>query len=63
MRDVICESTILWSRMQNMQQNIQQFQADAAQNIRKKEIDLLQPITEKAKTAILKDKKVWKQFW
>ncbi|TWO33756.1 OmpH family outer membrane protein [Seonamhaeicola sediminis] len=40
--------------IQGMQQNIQQFQADAAQNIRKKEIDLLQPITERAKTAILK---------
>ncbi|WP_248724223.1 OmpH family outer membrane protein [Seonamhaeicola sp. ML3] len=40
--------------IQGMQQNIQQFQADAAQNIRKKEIDLLQPITEKAKAAILK---------
>jgi outer membrane protein len=40
--------------VQGMQQNIQQFQADAAQNIRKKELDLLQPITEKAKAAILK---------
>ncbi|RED44790.1 OmpH family outer membrane protein [Seonamhaeicola aphaedonensis] len=40
--------------IQGMQQNIQQFQADAAQNIRKKEIDLLQPITERAKAAILK---------
>ena len=37
-----------------MQQSIQQFQADAAQDIRKKELDLLQPITEKAKAAILK---------
>ena len=40
--------------IQGMQQNIQQFQADAAQDIRKKELDLLQPITEKARTAILK---------
>ncbi len=40
--------------IQTMQQNIQQFQADAAQNLEKKRIDLLQPITEKAKAAILK---------
>ncbi|TXE06405.1 OmpH family outer membrane protein [Seonamhaeicola algicola] len=40
--------------IQAMQQNIQQFQADAAQNIDKKRVDLLQPITEKAKAAILK---------
>lgn len=39
--------------VQAMQQNIQQFQADAAQNIRKKELDLIQPITEEARKAIL----------
>ncbi|MFY0712477.1 OmpH family outer membrane protein [Seonamhaeicola sp. NFXS20] len=40
--------------IQGMQQNIQQFQNDAAQDIEKKRMDLLQPITEKAKAAILK---------
>lgn len=40
--------------IQAMQQNIQQFQADAAQDIEKKRGDLLQPITEKARAAILK---------
>jgi len=40
--------------VQGMQQNLQQFQADAAKAIRQKEVDLLQPITEKAKAAILK---------
>ncbi|TYA74585.1 OmpH family outer membrane protein [Seonamhaeicola marinus] len=40
--------------VQQMQQNLQQFQADAAKDIRQKEVDLLQPITEEAKTAILK---------
>ncbi|APY11284.1 hypothetical protein BWZ22_08520 [Seonamhaeicola sp. S2-3] len=40
--------------IQGMQQNIQQFQNDAAKDIEKKRMDLLQPITEKAKAAILK---------
>ncbi|WP_223034744.1 OmpH family outer membrane protein [Hanstruepera marina] len=37
-----------------MEQNIQQYQAEAQQQMQKKEIDLLKPITEKAKAAILK---------
>ena len=37
-----------------MQQNIQLYQAQAQQDLQKKEIDLLKPITEQAKTAILK---------
>ena len=37
-----------------MQQNIQQYQAQAQQEIQKKELDLLKPITEQAKAAILK---------
>lgn len=40
--------------VQTMQQNIQQYQGQAQQEMQKKEIDLLKPITEKAKTAILK---------
>ena len=40
--------------LQEKQQNIQQFQADAQQDMQKKELDLLKPITEKAKAAILK---------
>lgn len=40
--------------LQEKQQRIQQFQADAQQDMQKKEIDLLKPITEKARTAILK---------
>ncbi|WP_242082742.1 OmpH family outer membrane protein [Aestuariivivens sediminis] len=40
--------------LQEKQQRIQQFQADAQQDMQKKEIDLLKPITEKAKSAILK---------
>ncbi len=40
--------------IQEKQQRIQQFQADAQKEIQKKEVDLLQPITEKAKAAILK---------
>ena len=34
--------------------SIQQFQADAQKDLQKKELDLIQPITEKAKAAILK---------
>lgn len=40
--------------LQEKQQRIQQFRADAQQDLQKKEFDLLKPITEKAKTAILK---------
>ncbi len=40
--------------IQEKQQRIQQFQADAQKDLQKKEIDLLRPITEKAKSAILK---------
>ncbi|TYA55152.1 OmpH family outer membrane protein [Formosa maritima] len=40
--------------VQTMQQNIQQYQNQAQQEMQKKEIDLLKPITEKAKAAILK---------
>lgn len=40
--------------VQTMQQNIQQYQNQAQQEMQKKEIDLLKPITEKAKSAILK---------
>ncbi|MFD0989285.1 OmpH family outer membrane protein [Mariniflexile jejuense] len=40
--------------IQEKQQRIQQFQADAQKELQKKEVDLLQPITEKAKAAILK---------
>lgn len=37
-----------------MQQNIGQFQANAQQQLQQKELDLLEPITKKAKEAILK---------
>lgn len=40
--------------VQTMQQNIQQYQGQAQQEMQKKEVDLLKPITEKAKAAILK---------
>ena len=40
--------------IQEKQQRIQQFQADAQKDLQKKELDLIQPITEKAKAAILK---------
>lgn len=40
--------------IQEKQQRIQQFQADAQKDLQKKELDLYQPITEKAKAAILK---------
>ena len=42
------------AEIQGMEQNIRQFQGQAQQDLQKKEIDLLKPITEKAKTAILK---------
>ncbi|AXO80315.1 OmpH family outer membrane protein [Olleya aquimaris] len=37
-----------------MQQSIRQFQGDAQTQLQKKEMDLLKPITDKAKAAILK---------
>lgn len=40
--------------LQGMEQNIRQFQTQAQQDLQKKEIDLLMPITEKARNAILK---------
>ena len=40
--------------IQEKQQRIQQFQADAQKDLQKKELVLIQPITEKAKAAILK---------
>ena len=42
------------AELQEKQQRIQQFQVDAQKDLQKKEFDLLQPITEKAKAAILK---------
>ena len=40
--------------VQTMQQNIQQYQAQAEQQMQEKQVALLKPITEKAKAAILK---------
>jgi len=40
--------------VQEMEQSIRQYQTQAQQDIQKKEFDLLKPITEKAKNAILK---------
>lgn len=40
--------------IQEKQQRIQQFQADAQKDLQQKELDLIKPITEKARTAILK---------
>lgn len=40
--------------LQEKQMRIQQFQSDAQKDLQKKEMDLLKPITEKARTAILK---------
>ena len=40
--------------VQGMEQSIRQFQTQAQQDLHKKEFDLLKPITEKAKNAILK---------
>jgi outer membrane protein len=40
--------------IQGMQQNIQQFQGQAQKDLQTKELDLLKPITEKAKSAILR---------
>ncbi|MDU8886611.1 OmpH family outer membrane protein [Yeosuana sp. MJ-SS3] len=40
--------------VQGMEQNIRQYQAQAQQDMQDKNLELLKPITEKAKTAILK---------
>ena len=40
--------------VQSMEQSIRQYQDQAQQDLQKKELDLLRPITEKAKNAILK---------
>ncbi|MAU30739.1 MAG: hypothetical protein CMC36_02355 [Flavobacteriaceae bacterium] len=40
--------------VQGMEQSIRQYQAQAQQELQKKEFDLLKPITEKAQTAINK---------
>ena len=40
--------------LQGMQQSIRQYQTDAQTQLQKKEFDLLKPITDKAKAAILK---------
>ena len=40
--------------VQSMEQSIRQYQAQAQQDLQKKELDLLRPINEKAKNAILK---------
>ncbi len=40
--------------VQSMEQSIRQYQSQAQQDLQKKELDLLRPITEKAKDAILK---------
>lgn len=40
--------------LQTMQKNIQDFQATAQNDVQKKEFELLKPITEKAKAAVLK---------
>lgn len=40
--------------VQTMEQNIQQYRGTAQQDMQKKEVDLLKPITEKARAAILK---------
>lgn len=48
------ENTKRAAEIQGMEQNIRQFQGQAQQDLQKKELDLLKPITEKAKAAILK---------
>ncbi len=40
--------------IQGMQENIRQYQGEAQKDMQTKEVDLLKPITEKAKSAILK---------
>ena len=48
------ENTKRAQEVQTMEQNIRQYQGTAQQDLQKKEVELLKPITEKAKTAILK---------
>lgn len=48
------ENTKRAQEVQGMEQSIREFQGQAQQDMQKKEMDLLKPITEKAKTAILK---------
>ncbi|WP_034042932.1 OmpH family outer membrane protein [Wocania ichthyoenteri] len=48
------ENTKRAQEVQTMEQNIRQFQGQAQQDLQAKELELLKPITEKAKTAILK---------
>lgn len=48
------ENTKRAQEVQTMEQNIRQYQAQAQQDLQKKEFDLLKPITDKAKAAILK---------
>ncbi|MFD1161777.1 MULTISPECIES: OmpH family outer membrane protein [Hwangdonia] len=48
------ENTKRAQEVQTMEQNIRQFQGQAQQDLQTKEMELLKPITEKAKTAILK---------
>ena len=48
------ENTKRIQEVQGMENNIRQYQANAQKDMQQKEVDLLKPITEKAKTAILK---------
>lgn len=48
------ENTKRVQEVQAMQQNIAQYQQQAQQELQKKELDLLKPITEKARVAIQK---------
>lgn len=48
------ENTNRAKEVQTMEQSIREYQAKAQQDLQKKEFDLLKPITEKAKAAILK---------
>lgn len=48
------ENTKRVQEVQAMEQNIRQYQANAQKDMQQKEVDLLKPITEKAKAAILK---------
>jgi len=48
------ENTKRVQEVQEMEQNIRQYQANAQKDMGQKEIDLLKPITEEAKAAILK---------
>lgn len=47
------ENTNRAKEVQTMEQSIREYQAKAQQDLQKKEFDLLKPITEKAKAAIL----------